>query len=120
MRSLLFWFLTGIAATMRAVEGLVKQIQEHVQRYEHQIVYKEFEAAISAWEKRTGRTVERTFRDDVGSGQGSDWKHFAAFLGSREAIGWRKHGMSMEQARQEWAKLGVAEPDMEIEGEERE
>lgn len=119
MKSLLLWLLTGIAAAMRAVEGLVKQIQEHVQRYEHQIVYKEFEAAIHEWEKRTGRTVERTFRDDVGSGQGSDWKHFAAFLGSREATKWRKRGMSMEEARGEWAKLGIAEPDMEIDGEEK-
>jgi hypothetical protein len=119
MRGLLLWFLGCIALAMKNIESIARQVQEQVRQHEHQIVYKEFEAAISGWEKRTGRTVERTFRDDVGSGEGRDWKHFAAFLGSREADKWRKYGLSFDEMLAEWERLGISELEMRIEGEEK-
>jgi hypothetical protein len=120
MRGLLLWFLSGIAYAMRGIETIARQVQEQVKQREHQIVYKEFEAAINTWEKRTGRTVEREFRDDVGSGEGRDWKNFAAFLGSREATKWRKFGLSLDEMMNEWEQMRVTEPEMTIEGEENE
>lgn len=119
MRGFLLWLLSGIAYAMKGIESVVRQIQEQVREREHQIVYKEFEAAINTWEKRTGRTVEREFRADVGSGQGSDWKNFAMFLGSREADKWRKYGVPYETIAHEWRALNVTEPEMWIEGEEK-
>lgn len=119
MRSILLYILTLFAGAFRAIENFARDMQEQVRQREHQIVYNEFEVAINAWEKRTGRTVERVFRDDVGSGEGRDWKHFAAFLGSREADKWRRYGLSFDEMINEWEQLHVPEPEMVIEGEEK-
>lgn len=118
MKGFLLWFLSCVAGAMRGIETFARHVQEQVREREHQIVYKKFEEAIDAWEKRTGRKVEREFRPDVGSGQGSDWKHFAAFLGSREATKWRSYGISYDEMIKEWRALSVSEPEMTIEGEE--
>jgi hypothetical protein len=122
-RSFLFWLFAGIAGALRGIENAVKHIQAQIQEREHQLVYKEFEAAINAWEKRTGRKVEREFRQ-LEEGEegynGSDWRNFAMFLGSREAAGWRtNYGISFEEAAKEWREFNVTEPEMWIDGEER-
>ena len=121
MKGLLFWFFSCIARAVKSIEYVVQQMQEYVQQREDQIVYAEFEAAINAWEKRTGRVVEREFRvleEEEEGFKGSDWKNFAAFLGSREATEWRRYGYDFAKAVEEWRKLGIKEPEMFIEGEE--
>ena len=117
MRGFLFWFFSCVAGAFRGIENVARQVQAYVQEQEQRIVYKQFEAAMCAWEKRTGRVVERDFKGD--ECEGKDWKNFAAFLGGREAHGWRtEYGYSLEKAIEEWRRLKVPEPEMYIEGEE--
>lgn len=121
MKGFLLWFLSCVAGAMRGIETFARHVQEQVREREHQIVYRKFEEAIDAWEKRTGRKVERTFRslgEEEAGYTGSDWKHFAAFLGSREATKWRSYGISYDEMVKEWQALNVSEPEMTIEGEE--
>lgn len=84
------------------VKEPIKTLQASTQEeqpMQQNIVYAEFEEAINQWEKRTGKKVERSFKDreveKVGNKNvyyfsGDEWKNFAAFLGSREAADYRK------------------------------
>ena len=122
MRGFVLWLLGCVALAMKEIEAIARQVQEQVKEREHQIVYKQFEAAIAGWEKRTGKQVERTFRE-LEEGEffgGADWRNFAMFLGSREATKWRtKYGYELKDAVEEWKALKVPEPEMTIEGEEK-
>lgn len=93
------------------------------------IVYAEFEAAIEAWEKRTGLRVERQFSSGkrvqlnktttVTEYLGKEWKNFGMFLGSREANKYRQENpMTFDEMMTEFEKLKTSKPDMIIEGEE--
>lgn len=88
------------------------------------VEYREFEAAISKWEERTGHKVERSFSDGeryqdafgnwVTDYKGGEWKYFAMFLGSREAFEYRrKCQMKMEDAIKQWQKFGIDLPPEE-------
>jgi hypothetical protein len=91
------------------------------------VEYREFEAAISKWEERTGLKVERafsegfTYKDKHGNFvteyKSNEWKNFAMFLGSREANEYRrKCPMKMEDAMKQWQQFGIGElDDMKIE-----
>ena len=92
-------FFTPFAEGFREVVTLDifrKEIEEPMQQ---QIVYAEFEEAISTWEKRTHKCVERSFSEGkeyldgnkrIVEYNGSEWKNFAEFLGSREAFAYRR------------------------------
>lgn len=118
-------FFTPIAEGFREVVTLDifrKEIEEPMQQ---QIVYAEFEEAISLWEKRTGKQVERSFSEGkqyqengkrVTEFDGAEWKNFADFLGSREAHTYRrKCGVPLTELMRDMQQ-GV--PDMRVSEEE--
>lgn len=84
------------------VKEPIKQLQAATleeQPMQQQIVYAEFEEAIGKWEKRTGKKVEREFKEPLHYEEngkhivefnGSAWVNFAEFLGSREAFAYRR------------------------------
>jgi len=101
------------------------QISAEEQPMQQQIVYAEFEEAISLWEKRTGKQVERSFSEGkqyqengkrVTEFDGREWKNFADFLGSREAHAYRrKCGVPLTELMRDMQQ-GV--PDMRVAEEE--
>lgn len=110
--------LGGVIIT-NADDTIIHEARQHEQKQ-----YASFEKAIDAWENRTGLFVERTHKvghvwekdgKKITTNEGSQWRNFSKFLGSKEAIAYREeNAMRLEDMVKEFMELGIKELDMEV------